>query len=94
MSDDGLICVGGRPIAKFIGATVAQVYYWNRLGLLPCFRVGETLCADKATLRAWIVERQSRARTDPEPSPPATPVMSASRRGRKPAATVQRQVAA
>ena len=60
-ADDGLMCVGASAIAKFTGASRRQVYHWTETGLMPAFKIGSVVCADKAALRAWLAERASAA---------------------------------
>ena len=60
MPDDGLICAGAGPIARFLGVKTGQVYYWASNGYLPTFRIGTTLCADKAALRNFIAEKMNK----------------------------------
>ena len=70
MPDNGLILAGARPIAAHLGVRPHQVHYWCKAGLLPHFRVGRTLCADREALRAWVAERQGAASSS-QPDEPA-----------------------
>ena len=52
MPETGLMLAGARPIAARLGVRPNQVVYWARIGLLPTYRVGRTICADPAILAA------------------------------------------
>ena len=48
---------GADAIAEFLGFPRRTIYHAVAKGHLPSFRVGETVCARKSTLTAWIDSR-------------------------------------
>lgn len=56
---------GANEIARFLFGPKGKrrrVYYLIASSGLPVFRMGETICARRSTLRAWIIEQESAAR--------------------------------
>ena len=53
---------GASAIADFLGFKRRAVYHAISEGHMPVFRIGETICARRTTLTAWIEEQERRAR--------------------------------
>jgi len=56
---------GANEIARFLFGPKGKrrrVYYLIASSGLPVFRLGETICARRSTLRAWIAEQENAAR--------------------------------
>lgn len=53
---------GADAIAAFLGFPRRAIYHAVSKGHLPSFRIGETVCARKSTLTAWIAAQESAAR--------------------------------
>ena len=53
---------GADAIAAFLGFPRRAIYHSVSKGHLPSFRIGETVCARKSTLTAWIADQESAAR--------------------------------
>lgn len=53
---------GADAIAAFLGFPRRAIYHAVSKGHLPSFRIGETVCARKSTLTAWIAEQEQAAR--------------------------------
>jgi excisionase family DNA binding protein len=64
-NDDSLaadILRGADAIAAFLGFPRRTVYHLVAKHHIPYFRLGETLCARRSTLTAWIThQEQARA---------------------------------
>ncbi|CAH2409384.1 excisionase family DNA-binding protein [Mesorhizobium escarrei] len=52
---------GADAIAKHLGFPRRAIYHLVSKGGLPHFRLGETVCARKSTLSAWIEEQERAA---------------------------------
>ncbi len=52
---------GADAIAAFLGFPRRAIYHAVSKGHLPSFRIGETVCARKSTLTAWIAEQERKA---------------------------------
>lgn len=52
---------GADAIASFLGFPRRAVYHAVSRGHLPSFKVGETICARRSTLTAWIVDQERKA---------------------------------
>ncbi|MEO4000334.1 DNA-binding protein [Mesorhizobium sp. CAU 1732] len=52
---------GADAIAAHLGFPRRAVYHAVSKGNLPHFRIGETVCARKSTLSAWISEQEQSA---------------------------------
>lgn len=52
---------GADAIAEYVGFPRRAVYHAVAKNHLPHFRIGETVCARKSTLTAWISEQESKA---------------------------------
>jgi len=52
---------GADAIASFLGFPRRSIYHSIAKNHLPHFRIGETVCARKSTLTAWIAEQEARA---------------------------------
>lgn len=52
---------GADAIATFLGFPRRAVYHAVSRGHLPSFKVGETICARRSTLTAWIVDQERKA---------------------------------
>lgn len=52
---------GAAAIADFLGFERRAVYHAVAKGSLPTFRIGETVCARKSTLMAWIAGQEQAA---------------------------------
>ena len=50
---------GAAAIADFLGFERRAVYHACSKGSLPTFRIGETVCARKSTLLAWILAQET-----------------------------------
>jgi hypothetical protein len=57
----GLLLYGASAIAKFLGLTERQVRHRVRDGELPTFKLGGTVCAQRASLVAWLAKREVEA---------------------------------
>ncbi|TGP88918.1 MULTISPECIES: DNA-binding protein [unclassified Mesorhizobium] len=55
------ILEGAAAIAAWTGFKRRAVYHAVANGHLPHFRMGETVCARKSTLLAWIAQQEGRA---------------------------------
>ncbi|TYO65750.1 DNA-binding protein [Bradyrhizobium hipponense] len=56
---------GANEIARFLFGPKGRrrrVYYLIATSGLPVFRLGETICARRSTLRSWIAEQENAAR--------------------------------
>lgn len=51
---------GAEAIARFLGFPRRAVYHAVAKGHLPHFKIGETICARRSTLTAWIAEQEGR----------------------------------
>ena len=49
---------GADAIAGYLGFPRRAVYHAAAKGSIPTFRVGETICARKSTLTAWIAAQE------------------------------------
>jgi excisionase family DNA binding protein len=49
---------GADAIAEFLGFPRRAIYHAVAKNHLPSFRIGETVCARKSTLTAWIAEQE------------------------------------
>ncbi|MEX0406915.1 DNA-binding protein [Aquibium sp. LZ166] len=52
---------GAGAIAEFLGFERRAIYHAVSKGSIPTFRVGETVCARRSTLAAWIAEQERQA---------------------------------
>lgn len=52
---------GAEAIAEYLGFPRRAIYHAATKNHLPHFRIGETVCARKSTLTAWISEQESKA---------------------------------
>lgn len=52
---------GADAIAAFLGFPRRAIYHLVSKGGLPAFRLGETICARRSTLTAWIAEQERQA---------------------------------
>lgn len=52
---------GADAIAAFLGFPRRAIYHAVSKGHLPSFRIGETVCARKSTLTAWIQKQEGAA---------------------------------
>lgn len=52
---------GANAIAHFLGFPQRTIYHAVSKGQIPCFRIGEQVCARKSTLLAWIAEQEGKA---------------------------------
>ncbi len=50
---------GADAIAEYLGFPRRSVYHAVARGHLPSFRVGETVCARRSTLTAWIEKQEA-----------------------------------
>ncbi|EBU7498353.1 hypothetical protein DK058_26135, partial [Salmonella enterica subsp. enterica serovar Typhi] len=50
---------GADAIATYMGLPRRAVYHAVAKGQLPAFRIGETVCARKSTLRGWIAKQEA-----------------------------------
>lgn len=53
---------GADAIATYLGFPRRAVYHAVSKGHLPHFKIGETICARKSTLNAWIGEQEQSTR--------------------------------
>jgi excisionase family DNA binding protein len=49
---------GADAIAKFLGFPRRTIYHLASKNGLPHFKLGETICARRSTLTAWISEQE------------------------------------
>lgn len=56
LKDD--ILHGANAIADFLGLGRRVIYHLVSKGLMPTFRLGETVCARKSTLLKWIEDQE------------------------------------
>ncbi|KQR77599.1 helix-turn-helix transcriptional regulator [Rhizobium sp. Leaf341] len=49
---------GADAIAAYLGFPRRAVYHLVAKGEMPSFRIGETICARRSTLLAWISEQE------------------------------------
>ena len=52
---------GAAAIAAHLGFDRRVVYHLVARGSIPTFRLGETVCARKSTINAWIAAQEARA---------------------------------
>jgi excisionase family DNA binding protein len=52
---------GANAIAAYLGFPRRTIYHAVANGHLPHFKIGETICARKSTLAAWIAEKERAA---------------------------------
>ncbi len=52
---------GADAIAAYLGFPRRAIYHAVSKGHLPHFRVGETVCARRSTLAAWIAAQEAAA---------------------------------
>lgn len=57
----GDILRGADAIAKFLGFPRRTIYHLASKNGLPHFKLGETICARRSTLMAWIIEQEAKA---------------------------------
>lgn len=55
------IAYGAEAIASILGLTRKQIYHGSERGYLPVFRIGNTLCARRRTLRRWVEDLERNA---------------------------------
>lgn len=53
---------GADAIAAYLGFPPRAIYHAVSRKQIPHFRVGETICGRKSTLKAWIIEQEQAAR--------------------------------
>ena len=58
-SQDEAILHGCKAIGQFVGLTERQVFYRTSTGTLPHFKLGNTTCALRPTLRAWMAAQEA-----------------------------------
>ncbi|MDP9203133.1 MAG: helix-turn-helix domain-containing protein [Gemmatimonadota bacterium] len=46
--------LSARDAAKLLGKTIQRTYELARVGVLPCVRLGRSVCFSEEILRAWI----------------------------------------
>lgn len=49
---------GANAIADYLGVPRRAIYHLVAKGNIPHFRMGETVCARKSTLTAWIANQE------------------------------------
>ena len=61
MNDDDQndLLYGAKAIGAHLGMRWQQVYHRARSGEIPTFRIGDTICSRKSTLKAWLDEKES-----------------------------------
>jgi hypothetical protein len=52
---------GVPAIATFLGIRPRQAKHRVATGEIPSFRIGESICARRSTLTAWLAEREAEA---------------------------------
>ncbi|MBB6013509.1 excisionase family DNA binding protein [Aquamicrobium lusatiense] len=52
---------GAEAIADYLGFPRRAVYHSVAKGHLPHFKIGETICARRSTLTAWIAQQEKKA---------------------------------
>lgn len=50
-----------EAIADYLGFPRRAVYHAVAKGHLPYFKIGETICARRSTLTAWIAQQEKKA---------------------------------
>lgn len=58
----GELLMGAKAIASFLGISPRQAYRLIYDCTLPSFKLGGTVAARRATLRAWLLEQEAAAR--------------------------------
>lgn len=53
---------GADQVAAFSGLTARQVYHMAQIGVIPVFRMGQTICGRKSTWLAWIEAQEQAGR--------------------------------
>lgn len=56
IADD--VLKGASEIAAFLGEDRRSVFYMISKGVIPHFRLGESIRARKSTLRSWVAEQE------------------------------------
>lgn len=59
----GEVLYGASAIASFVGVSRRQAYHLIETANLPTFKLGQIVCARPATVRKWIAERETVARS-------------------------------
>lgn len=68
MSDaDQDLLYGVPAIAAYLGIRPRQAKHRVATGHIPTFRIGESICARRSTLTAWLAECEAKARKAAEP---------------------------
>lgn len=57
----GLLLYGVKAIADFLGVRQRQALGLIERGHLPHYHVGKIVCANRATLTAWLAAREAEA---------------------------------
>jgi hypothetical protein len=65
-NEDGMLLVGARAIAAFLGLTLRQTQHRISDGVIPTLRIGASVCARRESLLRWLergeMETQAQAR--------------------------------
>lgn len=56
-SADFDLLYGGKAIAEVVGLSENAVYHLCRRQLLPCFKMGDTVCSRRSRLQRWLEEQ-------------------------------------
>lgn len=57
---------GVPSIAEFLGIRLRQAKHRVEKGDIPTFRIGETICARRSSLTAWLAECEAKAQAAPK----------------------------
>lgn len=56
----GDVLQGAAAIARYTGFKQRTIYHLAATGGLPCFKLGDLVCARKSTVTAWIKSQETR----------------------------------
>ena len=56
----GLLLYGVAAMADHVGLRRRQAQHLIDKGVMPSFRIGRTICGNKATLTAWLAAQEAR----------------------------------
>lgn len=55
---------GVAAVSGYLGMTRAQIYHLHRAGKIPTFKIDKIVCARKATLEAWLADKEAQAKVE------------------------------
>ena len=62
--EPGDLLYGVKAIAAFLGIEDHQARHQCETKRLPCFKLGQIICARRSTLWRWLDEQEARAHAD------------------------------